>query len=824
MKCKRLAALILAMIMIMACAPGGLAEEKEPRLGLTALVRYPKESYALNPFGITNEIPFLVTVTNSGEAPCPLQTLRVKAGNRWYACPIQGPALDKGQSFTCLFGQHLYPDDLLPDTAGSGTLGTAEIIFIVTGGENGEYVSNEEKLCLRVSDEITDGLSPDGAEQVLLSVDVTGASVHPAGYQAGEKVSFQARVQNRSSQTLPALTLWEINGSGENEKREIGRITDLAPGEEQTPAYVHTITEADLERGYLYSAVSAAWDDPDGGKGLAACSVPAVVMTLNGLSAARSAGNGIRLILTLAEEPANGRYFTPGETARLSLRAANVSSAALYHVALEGPDAAVEIPSLLPGEETEAHLDYTVTELDALAGVWRFRSTAQTTDVYGNQEIFVSNSLDLPTGPAADAQPAPEIGLLSALNAAQPLTVLQREISSPAQGGAYRAGETIEYEIIVFRGAGEGALDVWACSSLDGDILGRVDRAEQLEPGDFVRFSHRHTVTEEEEKAGCVVCWAFAEVEWDGRFLDVYKAEAPVISPAGNGGALSQGGFALPLPEDGCHLTLLAKGTNAAEYSQDFCARHASLYKTMQEQTAAAETEEAQRDAWDQAAALWTKDLETLYGEYLAAASGAARMAVMQERSACMESLESLRALLDQAYAGTPAQAARVAAEEAMRRCLDLCGDGHTAPEARTSSIFRDALGRIVSTGAADACGRMTLLSQDGAVQYRDTLCDAHSRAEAAAAALLRQEGQCEQARSVWLAALQTGLNARCDAAGPEIRSAAAVFILRMDRYLAARAETLALLYPDDPQSAAEAAAQAAMRCVLALCREEQNP
>ena len=44
-----------------------------------------------------------------------------------------------------------------------------------------------------------------------------------------------------------------------------------------------------------------------------------------------------------------------------------------------------------------------------------------------------------------------------------------------------------------------------------------------------------------------------------------------------------------------------------------------------------------------------------------------------------------------------------------------------------------------------------------------------------------------------------------------------------MNQYLAAHAETLALLYPDDPQAAQEASAQSAMRAVLTMCLEGVN-
>ena len=660
------------------------------------------------------------------------------------------------------------------------------------------------------------------AELVRITLDVTGTSVHPAGYQPGEKVSYQALVLNLSSQALPALRLLELNGAEEG-SREIEQFGELAPGEQRTIAFTHTVEEEDLARGYLYSAVSAAWTDPTTQKALISNSAPRVVMTLSSLSSPQPSGGGIQLTASLTGAPANGTYYIPGETAHISLRAENASSSALNHITLldlsaDGAGAVAEISSLLPGEEAEADLDYTVTELDALLGRLCCITAARAADVYGNQEMSVSDPLTAPVGRAEGTGSDSEADSIASLSTARGLTLIQRETSAPAQGGAYQAGETVSYEIIVFHGESEEVYDVWVCNSLADGPDGRVDRAEQLRPGDFARFSFEHTVTEAEEKAGCVVSWAFAEAEQDGRFLGLCRASAPVLSPAGSGEALSQGGFTLPLDGDGCSLTLLAKGSNAAEYSQHYCARHAELYKTVKDLTEAAETEEALLDAWEQAAALWTEDLNALYGEYLAAASGTARMAVMQESAACEASLTNLRDLMDQVYADTPSQAARATAEEIMRRCLELCGDGHSAPEKRTDSIFQSNLGKIVSAGA-DVCGRMTMLNQDETVQYRDTLCAGHSAVEEAANALLESAEDGQNAQELWFAALRATLNKQYEKDGRENPSAA-VFALRLDRYLAARAETLALLYPDDPQAAQEAAAQSVMRAVLALCRE----
>lgn len=818
---KRLEALLFAMILLLTAMGGAAAEDKEPCLVLNAVARYPRESYPLDLMGMTEEIPYLLTVTNTGGAACALSHLRFQTGDVWHASSFLNTVLEAGQSVTFLHSQRFFRDDLVPGTESEGTLGTVEIVFTVHGGENGEYVSNEARFSHRISAAKAD-FPTVGAELVQTELKVIGASVHPAGYQAGEKVYYQATVTNLSSQTLPSLHLQAIGGAGETEALDLGQLSDFHPGEERVVSFADTIDEKDLTNGCLYRAVSAAWTDPVSQESRVSRSVPAVVMTLRSLSSPQPAGDGIRLTASLNSAPGNGICFVPGETALVSLRAVNDSSSALNQITLLGLTAdalgepLMEIPSLLPGEEAAADLKYTVTELDALLGRICIFAAARASDVYGSLEMDVCEPLTAPAGLEESAGLTPEANGVSALNTDRGLTLIHRETCAPAQGGAYKAGDTITYETIVFHGECEGVWDVTIRTSPE-DI---ENRAEQMGPGDFARFTFEHTVTEAEEKAGCIVSWAYAEAEQDGVSLGLTRAEAPAVSPAGSGQAVSQGSFALPLEGEGCSLTLLAKGLNAAEYSQHYCARHAALYKTVHDLTAQADTEEALLDAWEQAAALWTAELEALYREYLAAASGTARMAVIQEKAACLASLDSQRALMDQLYPDAPAEAARAVAEEAMRQCLELCGEGHSAPGARGDSLFRNGLDKIVSAGAEDACGRMTMLNQDETVRYRDTLCAVHSTVEEAAAALLEKAADGQNARALWFAAFQAILNKQYEKGGEVVRSAAAVYALRMDLSLAARAETLALMYPDDPQAAQEAAARNAMRAVLALCRE----
>ena len=132
---KRLGALLIVMILILTALGGAAAEEKEPRLALNAAAWYPKESYSLDLMGKTEDIPYLITVTNMGEAPCALQTLVCQIGDERTADSFQGSVLEAGKSVTVLHYQQYAIDDLLPGTESEGALGTVEITFTAKGGE-----------------------------------------------------------------------------------------------------------------------------------------------------------------------------------------------------------------------------------------------------------------------------------------------------------------------------------------------------------------------------------------------------------------------------------------------------------------------------------------------------------------------------------------------------------------------------------------------------------------------------------------------------------------------------------------------------------------
>ena len=182
---KRLEALLFAMILLLTAMGGAAAEEKEPCLVLNAVARYPREIYPLDLMGMTEEIPYLLTVTNTGGAACALSHLRCQIGDAWKASSFLNTVLEPGQSVTFLHSQRFFRDDLVPGTASEGTLGTVEIVFTVHGGESGEYASNEARFAHRISAAKAD-FPTVGAEQVQTELQVIGASVHPAGYQAGE--------------------------------------------------------------------------------------------------------------------------------------------------------------------------------------------------------------------------------------------------------------------------------------------------------------------------------------------------------------------------------------------------------------------------------------------------------------------------------------------------------------------------------------------------------------------------------------------------------------------------------------------------------------
>ena len=781
-------------------------------LVLNAAAQYPKESYSLDMLGRTEYIPYILTITNLQDQSCGLSAFSVTVGETTQVYPVERTSLAPGTSISFPYYHQFTKADILEETANDASLGYVMIAFSAVGFAGEEEVSaSQARLMHRISARTPENVLPpqqDIASQVLLSS--VPSQTQEEAWKVGEAIPYHIEITNRSNTAISALTLREWPHAGQTEARFIDTLKDMQPGESRALDYAYTVTAEDAAQGYVYMLLSASWVDASSGTVAVCCASPWTAPALRAEDS-QAAASGLSLALRAVNPPQNGAYYTPGETVQFTVTAGNKSERALHQVTIQNPanqTILASIDTLAPGEEKTYTAFYGITQLDAALGRAALLAWAKAQDEGGSETAAASSPLLLSVGGGEKAA----------------VTVLQKVKNLPKNGVAFQFGEKIAYEITVI-GAGQDITALTVYSSLDASVSSSVGEAEALGAGEIFRCGYEHTVTAEEAEAGYIISGAYAAYETEsGSGFEAVKE--PAVSRTGAAVASSaQGGrLSLPIADSGdyCALTLTAKGANAAEYTQHYCARHAAISQMVNELISQAGEGEEKAEAWQSALLLWKDEMDGLYQQYMDAAHGSARLAVAAERLAFLNYLNAFGAQLEQLPAAYPAWRAQRMAEAVMAHCAELCYGLHRAGTPRPDSLTSGAYSRMLSTGDLDACMRMTLVSPNEDVHYRHNLCAVHSAVDEGYTLLIEQNGEesLRQAAFLWLSALQRDLNSLYRQKEGEAQASIARFASAYAQYLAARSDTLSLLYPAAPNTAQEALALEMMAQAEEICQD----
>ena len=796
-------------------------EEIKQAFLLQAVPRFPKESYALDMIGMTEYIPYLLTVTNLGDTDCSFSSFSVTVGGSEQTYDVQPQTLAPGASFSFPFSMRFTRQDILPDTADETSLGYVEIVFSASAAtgeeENAAVVSNAASFRHRIA--AGDASLSASSEQDYFSFQVQitcTADEASAPWMEGEEIPCRIEVKNLSNETIASLTLRKWPGETDEQPVYIDELHDIQPGESRTVGYTYRVRHEDAVRGFASMVAAASWVDLGSGAVSIACAQPWIAPAL-----LRAEEDEEESALSVAvheiNAPQNGAYYTPGEAIRFSVEVTNETGGPLYGVTvrdaltggMDGNPLAVW-DSLEPGETGTVDAFYGVTALDGFTGGIFETVMAAAADSAGNTVMAAVS----------------EKAAVATERESEEVTVWQNLLSAPTNGVAYQYGETLSYEITLFV-AGEDISQLTVCSSLEPTCSGQIAQIEATKKGEFTSIVYQHAVTAEEAVAGLIDSRVFVTYVRGGQPGGYAEAEAPIVSKTGAGivqetaeGVPAR--LALPLTDetDSCSLTLTVKGDNAAEYIRHSCARHAAV---AQMATAQDDTEEA----WRYALALWLDEADALYQQYAEAAYGSARLAILKDRVAFLQYVSSYEALLKQLNPGQSAYAARKTAEMVADQCAELCWGLHHAGEQRADSVISGSYARMVNTGTADACARMNLMSQSGDKQYRDTLCGVHGSVEEAVSELLnhfdgKDGGVWENIYSLWNTALLREVNAY-SLRGSEEAQAAGQYVAAVNGFLAARKNMLDLLYPDNGWIAGETLCGTMMDQAVDFCRESNR-
>ena len=169
-------------------------------------------------------------------------------------------------------------------------------------------------------------------------------------------------------------------------------------------------------------------------------------------------------------------------------------------------------------------------------------------------------------------------------------------------------------------------------------------------------------------------------------------------------------------------------------------------------------------------------------------------------------------------------------AELTMNKSVELCYVIHTAPNARVDSLL-GSHAALADAAKAEACARAILERKDADTRYIETLCGDHAATDKtvldqldAAMKLTGEERTTAiaqvfaQARKLWLAQMDAGVNDRYRAADNDGRKVIAASRTAFGNWLHTGEELLALLYPENDAAVNEVVAKAVMNRTIDEC------
>ena len=352
--------------------------------------------------------------------------------------------------------------------------------------------------------------------------------------RAGDIVTFDFKVENIGNVGLTAVGITDAMLGGEvvlDDAVWSGTVGTLNPGQTMTVSVAYTVTQADIDNGFVYNSATSHGTppgdpaDPDDPRD-PVVSPPAEVTVPGPARDAR-----IDLEKTGVLEPFEGETPAAGDTVSYTLVATNTGNVTLTDVSIADGLPGFEIvgtdwseataPQVLaPGDRVTVTGTYTLTLQDLGAGA--VVNVGTTTGTPPN----VKDPSD-PTGPGTPANPVTDEDPETVTYDRDPRISLEKRVQADQTFGA--EGDTVVYEFIL---TNTGTTSLTALAITD-DLLGAdadytyhwdessAAEAGTLEPGDSVRVTAPYVLTQADVDRG----WVANEAEAEG-------TPPPTIDPA----------------------------------------------------------------------------------------------------------------------------------------------------------------------------------------------------------------------------------------------------------------------------------------------------
>ncbi len=275
---------------------------------------------------------------------------------------------------------------ITPGTETKDLLGTVTLSIWAVGRDP----ETDEELCK--SNEITrtwkvgKGKDWEIPEESKLTADLRirpgYESSDPAGYQFGEEYAAVLYVKNTG---LIDLETYTVTDPWDGSTFTAGPI---AVNEEQSFARASgKVKEEDTAAGRIQlPMITVGWTDPDSEEDRTAFAGPLNLTVLS--------KTGLLVKKSVANAPANGQYFTEGETIKWKLTVTNNSGEPVRNVTVTDKGKVVgTFSEIAPGETVSCAVpDHTVTEYDEIAGKVTNSAVAKGTDVRDVERSYPSNT------------------------------------------------------------------------------------------------------------------------------------------------------------------------------------------------------------------------------------------------------------------------------------------------------------------------------------------------------------------------------------------------------------------------------------------------
>ncbi len=349
----------------------------------------------------------------------------------------------------------------------------------------------------------------------------------------GDEVVFTITVTNNTGVELLDVEITDPVKGG-NEDSIVDIIPSMQPGESVTASFNYTVTEEDATvgvEGFENTAYARGYT-ADGTEVSGTSETIFVWCVIE---------HSLTFFKSIANVPANGVFFVPGETIVFNISMFNHTPYPLYNIILTDPlcqdqyiyDEINDMSYLYfgelynegnaMGESTSATVtvSYVVTEADAEAG--SVTNTAEVTyQTWYGKEITDSDGVTAPCGPDSDG-------------ASAPVVVTKVVANTPANGEYFVVGETIEFSITVTNNTGYELAGMIITDALDVDWI--CEPNELLLPGESRTETFSYVVTELDAAAGNVANYATVRIiEADGYHFFTSNVVTAPCSPSGADG------------------------------------------------------------------------------------------------------------------------------------------------------------------------------------------------------------------------------------------------------------------------------------------------